>query len=104
MLNFKCNCGTEIINIDRDIWVVDKGKRYNIEFHFAIFYCGSSSTLWQRLRYCWKILTTGQGYSDQVILDEPEAQRLAAELTKYTSGQSIDRAITAKAKDVTFEP
>lgn len=77
MTLFPCTCcGSGIVvSVDTDF-----GEQ---TFDFAIWgHVGTSPTWLQRLKYCWRILLTGEPYGDAVILNKEEATRLAAFLSK----------------------
>lgn len=80
---FPCSCGTEIL-------AVDKFKDEH-ETYLSLWYRGdgrSRSLSWRdRFRYCWRILTQGSPYGDQLVLDPPTTARLAAFLTKLAESK-----------------
>jgi hypothetical protein len=41
----------------------------------------SNPSIWQRLRHCWRILKTGQNYSDQIILNYESTKQLNKDLS-----------------------
>lgn len=69
-----CDCRNEILMIeyDHEIRMAD----------FAIYehYIGHTHklSLWQRLRYCWRVLLYNKPYSDQMMLNNKQLQDLKA--------------------------
>lgn len=67
-----CDCRNEILMIeyDHEIGMAD----------FAIYehYVGHRHklSLWQRLRYCWRVLIHKKPYSDQLMLDNEQLKDL----------------------------
>jgi len=67
-----CVCNSEALviypllpdwyEIEMAIW--SYGDRYNL-------------SIVDRLRWCWKIITTGKAYADQILLDREKALELA---------------------------
>ena len=73
-LYIKCDCSTHMLQAERYYEdKVDKG------FNFAIWYYGirGTLTLKERLRWCWKLLTTGNIWADSVIITDEKALELA---------------------------
>jgi len=76
-LFIKCDCHTEILNIERDD---DVGMYY-----FCIYEVDKNKMDWkQRFRYCWKVLTSGKAFNDQMVLSEQSMNELA-EFNKQTN-------------------
>lgn len=63
-----CSCHNEILLIeyDHDIKMAD----------LAIYERGvcfkTKMSLWQKIRYCWKVLYSGRPYSDEIMLDKKQ--------------------------------
>ena len=79
-----CECHTEGLVIEED---------FDHEYKpFHIFYIsfwsygrgGHRLGLWDKLRYCWKIFTTGSPYGDMIVLHRDKA----LELAKYLQERS----------------
>lgn len=81
---FKCSCGSEILNVIEEIdFFGDKNQHYNREFSFSIFRdYDAPYTLGRRLKYIWRILTTGKPHYDQIILKEEDVEKLGLWLKK----------------------
>jgi hypothetical protein len=50
-------------------------------------YVDNRMTLYQRLRWCWQILTKGQPFTDMVILNQATAKQLGEDLLKFGNGE-----------------
>ena len=67
-----CNCRNEILMIeyDHEMKIAD----------FAIYehYVGHTHklSLWQRLRYCWRVFIYKKPYADQLLLDHKQLKEL----------------------------
>jgi len=63
---FKCECGTHTLETEYD----DELNQYN----FTIWHYGHQGdvpmSFKERVRWCWRILTTGNPWADAVILSE----------------------------------
>lgn len=59
-----CDCDSEVlvINYDNEIGIADLAI-YESNYGFK-----SKMSLWQRLRYCWRVLVYKSPYSDQIVL------------------------------------
>ena len=75
-LSLRCLCSSESLHFSHDL-----------EFPNETLVCiheqyGSRGLpFWARLRSCWKILTTGYPYGDQVILCAEQMEKLAEYIT-----------------------
>lgn len=75
-LFIKCECGSEVININKD-------PDFD-EFYISIFrYRHLKPGLKYRLRYCWHILKTGEPYKDETIINKESAKNIVKFLSKY---------------------
>ena len=72
-----CQCKTEGLTLEVD-------PDLNMVF-LSMFYIGrpGNMTFMQKLRLIWKIITCGHGYTDQLILAEPEVAQLIKILKQY---------------------
>lgn len=67
-----CDCLGEILTIeyDHELKVAD----------LSIYYAGSSyrsrMSLWQRIKYCWRILVLKKLYADQIVLNNKQLLEL----------------------------
>ena len=67
---FQCSCTTHLLALQYD-------KEFK-QFYFCFYIFGNLRiSLKQKLRYIWKILTTGEIYADQVVLTKKDAMRMA---------------------------
>lgn len=67
-----CGCYTEGVCVEADV--------DNKEFSFAYFKIGFDSgklTLWNKLRYIWNVVSTGQPYVDMAILPATKALEIS---------------------------
>ena len=76
-----CACSTHEIHA-----VFDPTENENDWVDISICECGQDfMSLWHKLRLIWRIIT-GQGpYSDQIVLNKPQAQRFAKYLNKIAN-------------------
>lgn len=77
-----CDCNTEamLVEAEHENGVVD--------FSFAYLertdkYNGVRMGLWQRIRFCWRVLTVGRPYADMVTLNEDKAMNLTRFLVDH---------------------
>lgn len=77
-----CSCSTEILRLcqypnEKEIYLSIHSMQLNV-------------SLWDKLKHCWKILTTGQPYGDQVVLSDESVKTLSKFMAvKYTGVQSV---------------
>lgn len=69
---FMCECGVELLQVLR----FKDEKEYYLTIYTAGQY-NKKPNLWERLKYCWFHLKTGNIYGDEIILPEEEAIRLS---------------------------
>lgn len=63
-----CECGCHMLKVEHE----------DDTFYLAMFNFGSGSTgLWHRIKLAWKILTTGELYGDQIVMNPEEANKLS---------------------------
>lgn len=76
-LHLMCSCGGEMLVVE-----VDNDPRWtdflDPDFNFAFFERGHGFPMtWrERIRLCWKILTCGTSFTDEVILKWKEVKQL----------------------------
>jgi hypothetical protein len=77
-----CTCSTEILRLcqyldEEEIYLSIHSLKINVSF-------------WEKLKHCWKILTTGQPYGDQVVLSNEAVKALSQFIAvKSTGVQSL---------------
>ncbi len=90
---FKCTCGSEVVQIERDIEVVDKNTgTWTADIYFAMFHYGTQNsrpTLREKLRHCWKILKTGKNFPDDIIMSMEEARSMGEYLIELTDQDKL---------------
>jgi hypothetical protein len=69
----KCDCGSEMLEFEK---FCINGEPVN--YQVSMWYRGKRSvmSLKERLRWCWRILTTGEPWCDEVCLSEEEIKQL----------------------------
>lgn len=83
ILNLKCECSTEMLEIVYD----RKDKQYDICIWTP--QNNTSRLRWfQRIRHAWQIVCTGRPYGDQLILSQASLERLG----KFVTDQSVTTA------------
>lgn len=73
---FTCSCSSHSLSVVR--W---QGED---EIYFSVWQTGGvggKMTLFQRLKNCWKVLSSGTPYEDQLVFDK----KTAKDLVKYLS-------------------
>lgn len=77
-----CDCRSEILMIEYD-------HEYKMA-DLAIYQTGTSfntkMSLWQRLRYCWRVLWHKQPYADEMMLDNKQL----LDLKKFLIGLDLN--------------
>ena len=72
---FICDCYTHAIQID-----VDDEEYHNEESRMIFFSfwerAPENQSLWERIKYAWKVITTGKYYSDQIVLSKKAAKEI----------------------------
>lgn len=76
-----CSCGSECL-------VFEKNEDYELDIAlFKHAYYAQPDSLWQRIKYAWHILRTGEPYYDSIILFEKEVYDLVNWLnSEFKSG------------------
>lgn len=100
---FKCDCGAEVINVERDIEFIDDNQHCTYFINFCIYHCGTENhkpTLKEKLRHCWQILKTGKNYADQIILTEDIAIKLSEHLIELTDEDNIAEGISTLKEEL----
>lgn len=59
---FNCECGSEVLQLVYD----EEFKQLDV----SIYSLHNKLSFIQKLKHCWKVLTTGEPYSDQLILNQ----------------------------------
>ena len=93
----KCDCSSEILHVEYD----EDFKLYDVCIYR---YSGFSEKLsWkQRLRFAWKLITSGKIYGDQMMLSRKSAKELQKFLTiseYYAFKAEIESKSKAQAND-----
>lgn len=67
-----CDCDSEVLVIkyDNELGIADLAI-YESSYSFK-----SKMSLWQRLRYCWRVFVYKSPYSDQIVLNKTHLIRL----------------------------
>ena len=72
---FLCECGSEGLVIEPD----EEDKQIYVSLYDRMYQTASKS-IFERLRWCWHVLRTGEPWTDSIILDYETANRLADSL------------------------
>ena len=67
----KCACESEGLGVDYD-------SEDNL-YYFSYWSCGFSNkilSIKDRVRYCWKVLTKGKAFNDEIVLTKEDVNRL----------------------------
>lgn len=64
----KCDCGSEILSLlyDNEIELLELAVYSNSPF----------MSLWQKIRFCWRVLVYGRPYNDQIMINKNKIQDL----------------------------
>lgn len=82
---YKCACGCKVILISQ---INDYTEPTELELAFYSYGSEDEKTsLRDKLRTCWKVLTTGVGWEDQIILERKDIKNLI---------KTLDRAVKMK--------
>lgn len=74
---FRCSCSMEVLALEQDDGLV----------YVSIFEMQKRNSLWQRIRHCWQILTTGTPYGDSVVFDKQTVEELRNHLDEIIGNQ-----------------
>ena len=67
----KCDCHSEVLNFEY-------GQFEYEGYCVSIYTDGFTNKSWyQRLRYCWRIISTGRPFNDQLMINYTKAEELA---------------------------
>ncbi len=68
-----CSCQSEVLYIEYD-------KSVEIADLCIYYYCptslGAKMSVYQRLRYCWRVIMTGKAFSDQMMMENKQLRDL----------------------------
>jgi hypothetical protein len=70
---FICQCKEDILYVGKDYPITPEFVNLSI-FSFGHF--RSKPNLWQRLKFCWFHIKTGEIYKDDIILSSEQAKEL----------------------------
>ena len=81
----KCDCHAEGMFV----------TRFEGEGEFYFSYWGRGITprnmrLWERVKLCWKVLSTGNAYEDEIILSKDKAGMLAAWINAEINKETLE--------------
>lgn len=77
MFATRCSCSSEVLTVE--VYDYDEGGKKDskdYEFDISIFERYHKRSFFDRLRYVWKIMTTGRPYGDQIVLRHDSAKNL----------------------------
>ena len=77
----ECSCGTEGIMISND-YIENEEPIIDLAF-FKYGYNPEKMGLYQKLRYCWQILSTGKPFIDEITLNKDNTKVLITELNNF---------------------
>jgi len=80
----KCECSGHALEVEYDI--------YDKQYWFSMWHLGNNGAIlrWsERIRWCWRILTTGHPWADHVILSEERKNELVEYL--QTASETADK-------------
>lgn len=82
----KCECGSEVIEVQH--WPEEQ------QFYFAFWQQGFMRPLcWrERLRWCWRILRTGNPWGDSIIASEQKTKQIADFLNEHLDGKKEENS------------
>jgi len=88
----KCDCGSEALEVQ--YWLNDDAKnKYPDEFYFAFWHYGFERPLcWrERLRWCWRILRTGNPWADSILVFPTKAKQIADFINENISNEKTTK-------------
>ena len=87
----ECSCGTEGIMISNDYM---DNKEPVIDLAFFKYGCNPDKmSLYQKLRYCWRVLSKGEPFMDEIILNKEQTKELIIGLNSFIKKPKIDKFI-----------
>lgn len=74
-----CDCGTHMLKVQSEVdYHGENNERFHQDFYLAMFNYGSGSAGWKhRIKVAWRVLTKGEPYADQMVLNPDEARKLS---------------------------
>lgn len=88
---FHCDCGAEVIYVEKNKEIIDKEKNIiETNIDFCIYHMGTQNhqpTFRDKLRHCWQIFKTGKNYSDYIVLSKERAKKLGKYLIEISTNE-----------------
>ena len=72
-----CDCGCEVLRVS----IEDYSEEY-VDVMLSIYSFDPVRSWKNRLRYIWRILTTGKPFGDQVIISSEKAEQLCNDILR----------------------
>lgn len=81
----ECDCGSHMLQVQSEVdYHGENNEQFHQDFYLAMYHYGSKNTGWKhRLKVMWKVLTTGEAYADQLVLNPDEAKKLAVFIHRH---------------------
>jgi len=79
---FMCECHSEGVVVS---YFDEEKEIYLALFNYA--HSVKTKTFWERLRWCWNVLKTGEPWADEVILDHITAEALGNRLLEIVKNE-----------------
>ena len=99
-----CDCGTEVLQIQRSIELMGDEEHYIVQYYLAMYGYGTTGDnrrSWKdRLRQIWLIIKGDGIYSDQMILDYETAKKWRDDLTELLNESEIGKKIKGMKKEI----
>ena len=79
-----CDCHTEGLVIEEDFDEEYKPMHLFYLSYWTLGHQGRELGLWDRIRYCWRLLTTGLPYGDMIVMHRDKAIELGKWILERT--------------------
>jgi len=77
----RCDCDGHGIGVKHEPEETDKGKTESVTTYLSYWVMGKwNMGVFDKIRYCWHIITTGNIYEDMVMLEEADRKKLIVAL------------------------
>jgi len=77
----KCDCGTHMLEVQRYYEDIHDQGFYLTFWHYGRV--NRPMSLRERMRWCWRILRTGDPWADGIIANNETAKKISDYITKY---------------------
>lgn len=83
-LFYVCNCHNEVLLVEYDHSI----KMADVSIFEKSYSFKHKMSLWQRVRYCWRVISNKRPYLDEIMLDNQQLVELRNFLNQIELGDS----------------